>query len=229
MSDRGVPMPRQPQRFDRQGAVGCAGIRRLDLTVDLERPADHGRAILSGIAALEPRLPLKSVIHRGPRGIETVTWQGSSGKVARTYDKGIESGSHRPGERVRLEDQRRFGRGVRMQSAEVEAGYARALFERRFSMIWAAKKGLTVTTLGPAIAKVQEAVHAGDMTPASALKVIGYLVTEQRGVEVGSRSSRYRHRQAARELGLVLADGAVEEVEIDLAEQTAEISELRWG
>lgn len=231
LADHGVAVDRRPTRFDHQGSPGNGGIRRLDLACDLEREADIGRAVLSGIASLEAPGQLRSTIHRAhDHAIETVTWEGVRGKMARVYDKGAESGSHRPGERVRLEDQRRFERGHRPQADEVEGAYARSLFDRRFTRIWASTKGLTVTTLGPAIEKVQEAVRAGELTPASGLKILGHLVTEQRGVSVGgSRATRYRHKQQARELGLVLVDGASAEVEVDLAAETAEAREASWG
>lgn len=230
LADLGVPVPRKPQPFDRQGSPGAGGVRRMDFACDIERDADVGRAILTGVAALEAPGQLRSTVHRAPdHMIATVTWEGGRGKMARTYDKGRESGSHAPGERVRLEDQRRYERGHRPLADEVEPAYAAAMFNWRFKGIWAATKGLTVTTLGPAIEKVQQAVEDGEMTPAGALKVIGFLVTEQRGVEVGSRSSRYRHRAAARELGLVLADGVTGEIEIDLAAETAEAREVSWG
>lgn len=223
IEDYGIRIPRQPCRFDRQGSVGCAGMRRLDFTVDLERPADVGRAILSGVAAVEPAGLLRSTVHRDPRHrIATVTWEGSKGKVARAYDKGLESGSHAPGRRVRLEAQCRFPRGTRIHTDEVVSDTAAFFFRERFKRLWAAKKGLTVTNTRHALDILQEAVNDGEITPATSLKILGYLVAEQQGVELGSRSSRYRQKAAARELGLVLVDGANEPVTIDLAVELLE-------
>lgn len=231
IGDLGVAVPRRRYRGATERSSGPAGIRRLDLTVDLQRTSTIGRAILTGVAALEAPGQLRSTIHRAPdHAIATVTWEGASGKMARTYDKGLESGSHAPGERVRLEDQRRFQAHTRIATETIDPGYAAMLFNRRFGPVWGARKGLIVTTIGPAIERVQAAVDAGEMTPAAGYKVIGFLVTEQRGVDVGaSRASRYRHKRAARELGLVLADGVLEEIEVDLAEEVAEAAEVDWS
>ena len=230
IGDLGVAVPRRRYRGGGERSPGPAGIRRLDLTADLQRTSTIGRAILTGVAALEAPGQLRSTVHRAPdHAIATVTWEGASGKMARTYDKGLESGSHAPGERVRLEDQRRFSASTRVPTEGIHPDYARVLFNRRFSPIWAPKKGLIVTTLGPAADRVQAAVDAGEITPASGYKIIGYLVAEQRGIQLGARMTRYRHRRAARELGLVLADGVVEDLEVDLADETAEAAEVDWA
>lgn len=231
LQEQGIEVPRRESPFDRARSVGFAGIRRLDLAVDAEKAGSVGRALLNGVAAVEPPGALRSTVHRSPvgRSVETVTWEGSAGKVSRVYDKGVESGSHPAGERVRFEDQRRFQSGIRPMPREVQPELAAMLFQRRYDRLKTATRGLIVTTMGKAVERVQTLVEAGEMTPATGLKTIGYLVAEREGVELGSRTSRWRHRQKAREVGLVLADGVLEEVEIDLAAEVDDVLEAEWS
>lgn len=63
--------------------------------------------------------------------------------------------------------------------------------------------------------KLADLVDGGDLTARQAEGLAGYLVLAKRGVTV-SRSATYRRRAKLRELGLVVADGALEEVEVDL-------------
>lgn len=80
-----------------------------------------------------------------------------------------------------------------------------------------------MTTLSGAAEKLQERVEAGEIQPGMATKLIGHLVLEREGIELGSRMTRYRHRRLAREVGLVLADGGVDEVEVDLEAELGEV------
>lgn len=143
--DVGVPLPTAKSRVrwgDGARRPGLAGIRRLDATVDVELPADEGRALLTCMAALAPPR-LASVVHRetGGRAVETVSWQGSRGKLARVYDKGIEANSAPRGTRLRLEAQYRWPADHRRDPAEMTASYVRDKFAGRFAPLWRATKG----------------------------------------------------------------------------------------
>lgn len=226
----GVEVPRDPAPFERTRSAGLSGIRRLDLAVDAEGDAAVGRAMLSGAAAVEPPGRLRSSIHRAQvgRGIETVSWEGAKGKVARSYDKGVEALTHAAGERVRFEDQRRFASGARILPAELAPELARHFHAHRFAPMVAAMKGVKVTTISGAVHRVQELVEQGDLTPATAQKLIGHLVCEREGVGLGSRPTQWRRRREARELGLVLADGSVEEFEVDLGSEFERVAAVAW-
>ena len=63
--------------------------------------------------------------------------------------------------------------------------------------------------------KLAQLVEAGELTARQAEGLAGYLILSKRGVTV-SRASTYRRRAKLRDLGLVVADGALEEVEVDL-------------
>jgi hypothetical protein len=230
LKDLGVAVPTAPGRFARAGSPGFAGIRRLDLAVDAERSRPVGRAILNGVAAVEAPGQLRSNVFRARSGrnIETVTWQGTAGKVARVYDKGVESGTHHAGERVRLEDQRRFPIGTRPLLEEMTAAHAAMLYRRRFAPLRAATKGIIVTSEAGLADRIKDAVECGDLTPAEAAKLSGLAFLQQHGVEVGSRTTRWRHRRQLQQFGVVLGDGVLEDVEIDLGFEVDQVVEQTW-
>lgn len=220
LEELGVQVPRDPGPFDRPGSPGAAGVRRLDLAVDLQGQADQGRAILSGVAAIEPPGLLRSVVHRAKvgRAIETVSWQGARGKVGRVYDKGVEQLTHRAGEKIRFEDQRRYPSGTRPLVDELSPEYARAMFSQRFAALRKATKGVVVASEAEVIGTIEELVDEGVLTATEAVKVMGYLVLERGGAEVGlPRTTAWRFRKLAREAGVVLASSDLEDdLRIDL-------------
>lgn len=239
MVAHGVPVPNgltadvwmgpgdQPCRED-----GFAGIRRLDATVDIATDSTaEGVAVLAGVAAIARDAPRgQAVVHWSPGSegfVETVYFRGhGGGKVlGRWYDKGVESGTARRGRLVRPEDQRRYVKGNRRDVGELTSEYVRGQFHQRFAPLWRASKGVTVA--GPIVIaeKLDAAVQAGEITAAAAERVAGHLLlsaVQDRAADrdgparqVGQRTAR-RRRAAARELGLILADGVLVEVEVDL-------------
>lgn len=206
------------------GGTGFAGVRRLDMTVDVHRDPPIGAAMLRGVAAVEPPGQLRSNVYRAKRGrsIETVTLEGVSGKVARVYDKGVETGTLRPGERVRFEDQRRFKKGARPTVESIAEGYGKMLFRQRFEFLRQATKGLKVTSGAGVAQKIQELVDDGELTPSEAAKLSGLLFLEAHGVEMGSRTTRWRNRKAVARAGLLIGDEVVDETVIDLGQEVEE-------
>lgn len=109
----------QAQVEDRLGTLlGAApnaptALRRTDLVgeLDYERGED-GRQLLELLDALHsPNYKTSPVRERGGPGVETAYWRTprKSVPVLRAYDKGVESGTAAPGERIRLERQLRYG------------------------------------------------------------------------------------------------------------------------
>lgn len=239
LRDRGVLPPAYRMRplidfngmaLSVSGKSGFAGCRRLDVTVDIERPKSVGSAILVGAASVDPGPAFKGQVHRGiGRRIETITWSGSRSKVARIYDKGIEAGTHSAGERVRLEDQRRFVKEFRPNVEMLADGaFGRSCFERRFDPLRRATKGIMVTSEHGVVTKLESLVADGEMTPAQGAKLAGLVLLQRHGVEFGSRTTRWRNQKAVRELGLLIGDDSMEEVEIDLgAEVDIAIESIR--
>lgn len=205
-----------------------AGVRRIDLTCDIERAAVVGTSILNCVAAVEPPGQIRSDVYRSKSGraIETVAWRGGRRTIGRVYDKGVERGNgrHRRGELIRFEDQRRFDRSTRPPLDAIVDGYARTLFHRRFQALRAATRGVTVTTIQGAAHRIEQLVDDGELTPAQATKDLGAVVLDGMGIELGSRTTRWRQRRRVRELGLILADGVLEEgTELDLSEEMDEV------
>lgn len=87
-------------------------LRRVDLTGELMfRRGEDGRELLWLVDQLHsPTHKTAPVRERGGPGIETAYWRTPrrSIPVLRVYDKGVESGTARPGERVRIERQIRY-------------------------------------------------------------------------------------------------------------------------
>lgn len=205
-----------------------AGVRRIDLTCDIERASVVGTSILNCVAAVEPPGQIRSDVYRSKSGraIETVAWRGGRSTVGRVYDKGVERGNgrHRRGELIRFEDQRRFNRSTRPPIDALADGYARYLFHRRFRALRAATRGVTVTTTEGAGQRIEQLVREGALTPAQGEKLLGAAILDGMGIEFGSRTTRWRRRKQLREGGLILADGVLEDgTELDLTDELEEV------
>jgi hypothetical protein len=229
--DRGILPPTFPlqPRFGRdnrpmkQGGVGFGGIRRLDSTVDLhfDRPAE-GLAALAGVAAMAlPRIKTEIRREVGGHRIETVYLRGTAGKtvLGRMYDKGVESGTARRGMRVRPEDQRRYPKQARLDVQAVASGsFVRDQFVRRFEPLWRASKGVIVAGGTDLAVRVAELVSEGSLTQRQAESVLGWLMLEQIDGNQQPRSTWFRKRRRCADLGLVVADGTIDPVQVDLGE-----------
>lgn len=248
LHDRGVLPPARrvrtivgPQALRPTEGVGFAGVRRFDSTVDLsfEDPKE-GLAVLTGVAALTvPRVATSVRRDAGSRRVETVYYHGYGGRrvLARFYDKGVEqavSARERAAARgtwIRPEDQRRFGAMARPTLEAVsEPGYARALFVDRFQTLWKAAQGVTVAGVLDLARKLDQLQEDGVLSPAAAKRIAGHLVLDAVGAHRQSRSTVYQDAADAREMGLVLADGILDEVEVDLAAVLeASMDASSWG
>ena len=236
LTDRGVNLP--DHRLTRPigtAGDGFGGVRRLDATVDLrfESPA-QGLAALAGVAAIPlPRIKTQVMREVGGRRIETVYLRGTSGKrvLGRWYDKGIESGTARRGLHVRPEDQRRFGRPARPTVDEVAStSFVRDAFVRRFEPLWKAAKGVKVGGVIELAHRLAELQDEGVLTPGEAKRIAGHLVLDSVDAQRQSRSQYYKDRAAARRHGLVLADGVLDEVEVDLGDVLEQaLDSGAWG
>jgi hypothetical protein len=203
---------------------GFAGIRRLDATVNVAMGSRaEGLASLAGIAACVRDAPGKAEVFYGPdRGVETVVLRGHAGKriLGRWYDKGLEATLAPRGRLVRAEDQRRWPKNDRRTVEDCDGVALRAGFQRRFYPLWKASKGVIVA--GPVVIaeKLLDAVEAGEITAREAESLAGHCMLQVVGGRQGagvSKATMYRRESRARELGLVLADGVLQEVEVDVA------------
>ncbi len=219
--DLGVPLPRARARrgsalLETSDRPGLAGVRRLDVTVDVSCERSEGLAMLAGVAALDSGQLDRDVRYNGS-SIGTVSWVGARGKVARVYDKGLESGSALRGTRIRLEAQYRWTRDSRREPSELTAAYVRDKFLRRFRSLGAAANGIKVVGKMKMRDGLMEAVESGDLTMAQAEQVIAFQLFEAGGDRGRySQPTRWRRRQLVERSGFVLADHLAEEVEMDL-------------
>lgn len=228
-----VAGPAGPNRV--LGGVGFGGVRRLDATVDLRFDnGSEGLAALSGVAALPlPRVKTQTIREVGGRRIETVYLRGSSGKtvLGRWYDKGVESRSAARGQHVRPEVQRRFAKDARLPVDVIaQTSYVRDAFVKRFEPLWRASKGVKVAGHSELTQRVIELVETGDISAVKAQRMIGHLVLDGNDRDPRPESTARRHRAECRDHGLVLADGVLDEVEVDLSEVLEQAMESEaWG
>jgi len=210
------------------GSHEFLGLGRLDSTATVKfEDGRQGVAVLQGMAALDfPRL--KPVVWAKPPETVGLMALNSKGRLlGRCYDSGILRGTHGRGEAIRFEDQSRFKSGARPSQEVLTARYVQERFERRFQPLAKATKGLTVASLPVLTRKLQEQLIEGEISPAKAERLAGYLVMGGGGM---SRSSNLRRRAELRELGLVEADAFFEPVEVNLGEVfEACLSSERWG
>lgn len=248
MRDTGLPLPDfggvgRRVRYPGDGlsifsdrAEGFAGFRRLDSTVNLPtRGRSEGIAVLAGIAAVVRDMPgakLRPFFAVDGTRLETVELRGRSGVriLGRAYDKGVESGLAGPGELVRLEDQRRFVKESRREVGELTRGYVHGKIKDRFMPLWKATKGVTVA--GPLVLaeKVQRLIDEEEITYRKGEQLAGHLLlTMVRGGGM-SRATRYRRRNDLLDHGLALADGVLDEVEVNVHDVLEEALEAPvWG
>jgi hypothetical protein len=222
--EAGLPLPvgRRGEDFYGDRHEGFAGIRRLDSTCDVATSSvAEGIAVMAGIAAVARDLPRSkcNVWWSGDgRHVQTVALHGFAGGrlLGRVYDKGAESGTAPPGRLLRPEDQRRWDKGYRRGVEELTGHYVREKFRSRFAPLWRASKGVTVA--GPIVLaeKLAQMVDAEELAASRARTLAGFLLLEGLGASQGAARTRRTLRRECREHGLVLADGVLQEVEIDL-------------
>lgn len=222
LGDFGVPLPRCERPFASLGASseGFEGLRRVDATVNLAMASrTEGLAVLAGIAACARDAPGHAEVRFGrDRGIETVYLLASGGRrrLGRWYDKALEASIGPRGTLLRGEDQRRWPKGQRRDPAELTGWALKEGFQRRFYPLWKATKGVTVT--GPAVIaeRLVDAIGEGQVSSAEAEALGAEVFFSAFGGTGRHRSTHYRRQRKLRELGLVLADGILEEVEVDV-------------
>jgi hypothetical protein len=236
IEDVGVPLPKALHRkgsalLGSSDEPGRAGVRRLDVTVDVTcSTGQEGLAVLTGVAAVDPGRLDRDVRFNG-RGIGTVSWLGARGKLGRVYDKGVEAGSAPRGQLLRFEAQYRWPWGLRREPCELTSSYVRDMFAKRFTPVLRASNGIKVVTEVTMREQLREAVRSGELTIGQAEKVLGYQLLTAGGAgldrELVGRQTDYRRRRLIAESGFVLADGAVfdEEVDVDLADVLEEALE----
>jgi hypothetical protein len=208
------------------------GVARCDGTVTLayDRPLD-GLAVLAGVAAIKPPR-LKINAHRGDV-LETVYYETATGrKRARWYDSGRKHETAAPGLNIRAEDQRLYDRSSRrLDARKVTTANVRQAFRDRFVTLAKATEGVTVAGVPVIVEKVARRVRQGSCTTSRAEKAIAFSLLSRAGCgDVYATRTAERRRALLREEGLVLLEGELAPVEVDLgAVLEAALDRGVWG
>ena len=179
LEDRGIPI----------ATVPCAGLRRLDVAVDLcTDSAAEGLALLECVGATSSGAR-KLAAYRAHGRVESVSIKSRAGRtLARLYDKGIEAGVAARGRWLRLEAQWRLPRGERIDPAEIDPALLRDRFRRRFDPLCQAAAGFRLGGLETVTDRLEQAVASGQLQPSRARSIAGYLVLRSAGVPQGASS-----------------------------------------
>jgi hypothetical protein len=224
----GIEVPPAEQRFRRhKDSIGFAGLRRLDLTVDLRADTTHeGREVLAAVEAAAAQSPYHSPTYgRATKPGRTVYIAGDGGYLGRWYDKGAESGQAPPFRRIRPEAQWRFASERAAGSIELgDVEWMRDRFARRWGP-WMRGR-IVVGDMSDLGRELSRAVREGKLSPGEARRIAGYLVMEPYGLDgVPGRTAR-RLRAEAGKFGFRLVNGVLEPVEVDLGAVLAEAERL---
>ncbi len=185
-----------------------AAVRRLDLAGELhfDRP-DDGLCFLRALANLDVPGSKRDIWMQDAR-VETIYYRTPKrGQVRlRCYDKGVESGSHEPGARIRLERQVRYAKAQQQTPEAIRSGDLEKLYQGRLAAWTDATTDVVATDLNGAQQAVLERLAADQVTPRVAERLLGTLVlVEHFGFEWWEkRHTAQRRKRELRELGIVL-------------------------
>lgn len=153
-----------------------AQLPRFDLTseVEFDEPSD-GLAFLATIAALSPSRRKAQPVRADDGRVETVVFRTPKRFVVRerVYDKGVESGSHPAGLRVRLESQNREPRSRQPPARAFGRLDHGAVFGRSFESY--AHHETVATGAAAAVADLLGRVQRGELSMTRARGMVGDL------------------------------------------------------
>lgn len=182
--------------------------RRFDLTAELsfDRGPD-GLAFLRTVAGMCPPRR-KTAVWRGQDGQPQSVYfrQPRSGVVTeRVYDKGVESGSHAPGERIRLEAQRRPVKRQRVRPGHLATMDMSAEFGRSL-MPYLGAENVTAAGADGATAHLAGMAAREEISIAKAERMIGTIALLRLGGRAIYPCERQQRRRLAdlREAGIAL-------------------------
>jgi hypothetical protein len=207
--------------------LGGAEVRRLDLAGELrfDRGAD-GLAFLDALAGLRaPRC--KTVAWRKDAAPQTVYWVADRSRQVkmRAYDKGVESGTHEPGERVRVELQHRPPKSRRRRPDVLAGEDLRSLFIGGLGGWAAAPYDVTRGEPEHVMAVLLDRVEHGELSRRKAEALVGQLVglRVDAAAGLGKQARNYRLRELRR-AGVVI-DRPAEVRTVPVVEHLAELRE----
>jgi hypothetical protein len=201
VQDAGVPL----------GNEG-AQLGRVDLASELRFSDGYdGSAFLHSLASLDAPWCKSRVDGRKGDSIETVSFHNTRGKsiLLRAYDKGVESGTHLPGHRIRVERQRRFRKEREPNVAMFVAADLRKMYVgREFESLAHLSRTSYVCNVPDALRLLLES----DLPDATVERLAGFLVVG-RHLDY-NRVSLWRRSAELRSLGIAVDPAAIEMVEV---------------
>lgn len=197
------------------GAVATLG--RADLASELTFPDGHeGLAFLYGLASIN--VPWGKVGVEGRKGtaIETVVVRHVRGKSIqlRGYDKGVESGTAGPGERIRVERQRRFRKRDELAVEAFIAEDLAAIYLGSLGRFLDVGEVVVADVVG-AIARLSELQAADTITGAERDRLAGFLLYGGDRTDYG-RSTWYDRQAHLRRLGIAVDPSVVGRLTVDV-------------
>jgi hypothetical protein len=197
-------------------------VRRFDLAHEFEfAEGRHGLAFLRTLGGMTPPRRKVEVIKGQDGQPQTVYVRHlrSFAVDARAYDKGVESGSHAPGERVRYEAQRRPARAKRYEAATMAELDLRGEFGRSINPYL---EGGPVIAAGSkaTVVKLAQAAAAGELSIARAERMIGSVeVLREYGRAIyGDERKAQRRLKDLRDAGVALDDELPAEAVVPVGE-----------
>lgn len=188
-----------------------AEVRRFDLAHEFAfSDGRDGLAFLRTVAGMcPPRRKLD--VWSGQDGQPQTVYvrQATSGVVTeRLYDKGVESGSHPPGQRLRYEAQRRPPKSQRMRPEVLASHDLRAEFGRSISTYVQGSHNVIAAGPTATVEHLAGQVARGELSIAKAERMVGTvaLLREYGRSIYGDERKARRRLQGLREAGVALDD-----------------------
>lgn len=222
--DYGIPAPEQLRKYVpvsgydgplKMHGPGFGGMRRLDITADLQTVPAAGQAFMHGsfhLLRLSGSNAVQPYFKAGK--LETVALRGSRGMLGRIYDKGVESGAAERYTLTRLEAQMRFTSDARLDPRILAAetfgpDYVRSRFHNRFRLLFQAGEGVRIVTNVLELRdRLLSAVESRELTFGQAEKILGSQLLLSAGDRVPAhRNTLYRRRKLVAESGYLLCEG----------------------
>lgn len=186
-------------------------VRRFDLAHEFEfAEGRDGLAFLRTVAGMcPPRRKLD--VWKGPDGQpQTVYVRQPKSRVVteRLYDKGVESGSHRPGERLRYEAQRRFPKTDRYSPETLAVLDLAAEYGRSLTSYLGGEENVIAAGPDATVEHLARAAARGELSIAKAERMIGTVqLLKEYGRSIYPCERQQRRRIAdVRGAGIALDD-----------------------
>jgi hypothetical protein len=198
----GAPLDDQPARLG-----------RVDLASELRFSDDsEGSAFLHSLGSLDVPWCKSRVDGRKGDRIETVSFHGTRGKTIylRAYDKGVEAGTDPPGNRIRVERQKRYRKDREIYASELNVFDLRRAFLGREFQSLVNLPSATVCDLRGSI----EAILDRSCNWQQAERLVGFVVAGCSLLPHMGRSVQYDRYAELRSIGVFIDPAQIKRLEV---------------